>query len=360
MAFYYCYLCLFQELPMCCCGNSVKYLIAAAMAAGAATFFVAQHRLAQGQAASAPAATKPALCMARYTGPSKTPPERWDDIFWENDRTAHRIYGPAVSRPAPNGESLVTSGIDVWVKSTRALFMDKQLATGAQHDDTLNIGRDCYDVQQTCGAGGLGIWDDAAKKLMRSANWETNGGFVNGPDIASFWVTYAPWDAGGGRKVKEKRTFTLPAGTNFTRLVSTIDDVSSPAKTDVLLVGIGIARRKVDNSRFFGEGKFVANKAQGAFVYWEPEQRYRTPLQAGHTGVAVLVDPKTIAKVIEDDPAQYLVIVKVTPGKPWAYYIGACWSLGLDFKTQPEWEKYAMEFKSNFDPEYKYTPESFK
>jgi len=339
--------------------NSTKFLTALMIAVAASAAIISLST------ANAQATPKPVLCMARYTGPGAKPPERWDDIFWENDRTAHRIYGPQVSQPAPNGEGLVTSGIDIWVKRVHGLMMDKQLASNAQHDDTVGVGRDCYDVQATCGAGGLGIWDDASKKLLRSANWADKGGFVNGPDIASFWVTYAPWDAGNGRKVKEKRTFTLPAGTNFTRMVDVLDDASTPAKTDDFTVAIGIAKRAIDNTRFLAEpnvpaNNFTADKEKGIFVYWEPEQHYRTPLEAGHIGVALLIDPKSIVKVITDDPNQNLIIIKVTPGKPWVYYMGACWSLGLDFHTQPEWEKYAREFKSNFDPEYKYTPDSFK
>ena len=304
---------------------------------------------------------KPAggVCMARYTGPANKPPERWDDIFWENDRTAHRIYGPQLAQPAPNGESLVTSGIDVWVKKVRTPFMDKQLMSGQQHDDH-GEGMDSYDVQQTCGAGGLGIWDDANKKLMRSANWATQGGFVNGPDVASFWVTYAPWDAGNGRKVKEKRTFTLPAGTNFTRMVSLMED-AAPADHlwPDLQVGIGIAKRTVDGTKFKGEGVWVTDKDKGIMLYWEPEQIYKNA-SVGHTGVAVLFDPKSFVKFVTDGVAQNLVVVKVTPGKPWVYYMGACWSLGLDFKTAGEWEKYAREFKVSFDPEYKYTAASYK
>jgi len=121
--------------------------------------------------------------MARYTGPSNTWPERWDDIFWENDRIAHRIYGPALQT---SSEKLITSGIDVWVKKTRDPFMDEQLKLG-QHDDH-GKGMDVYDVQQTCGCGGLGIWDDKNKKLIRSENWATQQILKNGPDVASFRV----------------------------------------------------------------------------------------------------------------------------------------------------------------------------
>jgi hypothetical protein len=337
--------------------NAKRWLLFTALTAGSALAIFALNGVSQKVLAQAtPAASQPVLCMARYTGPGKNPPQRWDDIFWENDRTAHRIYGPQLSQPAPNGEGLVTSGIDVWVKKVRTPFMDKQLMSGQQHDDH-GEGQDCYDVQQTTGAGGLGIWDDTAKKLLRSANWETNGGFVNGPDIASFWVTYAPWDAGNGRKVKEKRTFTLPAGTNFTRMVDVLDD--APPNTTDLMVGIGIAKRATDGTNFKGEGVWTMDKDKGLMCYWQPEQFYKNA-SVGHTGVAILFDPKNFVKFVTDLPTQNLVIVKVTPGKPWAYYMGACWSLGLDFKTAPEWEKYAREFKANFDPAYQYTPASFK
>jgi len=40
-------------------------------------------------------------------------PYRYDDILWENDRTAHRIYGHALEAAEPPS----SSGIDAWGKS---------------------------------------------------------------------------------------------------------------------------------------------------------------------------------------------------------------------------------------------------
>src|SRR4029077_4336432 len=131
---------------------SAKWVLTLSVLATAASLLAAAPR-------GGSAAANPAVCMARYTGPGKNPPERWDDIFWENDRIAHRIYGPAVSRPAPDGESLISSGIDVWVKNVRTPFMDKQLMSGKQHDNH-GEGQDCYDTGRTRGCGGLGIWDE--------------------------------------------------------------------------------------------------------------------------------------------------------------------------------------------------------
>lgn len=54
-------------------------------------------------------------------------PERVDDIAWENDRTAYRVYGPALQR---SGEKAY--GIDVWVKNTPDLEVDKDIKRNYQ------------------------------------------------------------------------------------------------------------------------------------------------------------------------------------------------------------------------------------
>jgi hypothetical protein len=61
----------------------------------------------------------PARVFARYV------PERVDDFAWENDRIAHRTYGPALSTPAAGQDQMVSSGIDVWCKRVRYLIVDR-------------------------------------------------------------------------------------------------------------------------------------------------------------------------------------------------------------------------------------------
>jgi hypothetical protein len=160
-------------------------------------------------------------------------PYRYDDILWENDRTAHRIYGPALQAYEPPS----TSGIDAWGKIVRWPFMERQLKTGKQHDFH-GEGLDFYDVNTFRGAGGLGVWQD--NKLWTSRNWKSYEILKTGGDVASFKVDYAPWPVDVDRKAWETRTFTLPLGTNFTRMVSTI----SSDKPGPLVVGIGISKRK--------------------------------------------------------------------------------------------------------------------
>ena len=78
-------------------------------------------------------------------------PYRFNDILWENDRTAHRIY----SRDLEKAEPPSTSGIDAWGKSVRWPYMDRQLRTGDQHTNH-GEGLDFYDVGTARGAGGFG------------------------------------------------------------------------------------------------------------------------------------------------------------------------------------------------------------
>jgi len=256
-------------------------------------------------------------------------PYRYDDILWENDRTAHRIYGRALEAAEPPS----SSGIDAWGKNVRWPYMDRQLRTGKQHEFH-GEGLDFYDVHLTRGAGGLGIWED--NKLWVSRNWRSYRILKNGPDVASFKVDYAPWPVDVGRKVWESRTFTLPLGTNFTRMVSTI----SSDKPGPLVVGIGIAKRKGPN----GSGVFTQDPGAGRVSYWEPTDPVK-----GTMAIAVLVDPKALVEVRQDFE-NYLVLVKVEPGKPFVYYTGAAWDKGLDFHDRAGWESYVRAQKLDFDP----------
>jgi hypothetical protein len=256
-------------------------------------------------------------------------PYRYDDILWENDRTAHRIYGRALEAAEPPS----SSGIDAWGKNVRWPYMDRQLRTGTQHDFH-GEGLDFYDVNTSRGAGGLGIWQD--NKLWVSRNWRTYRILQNGPEVASFKVDYAPWPVDVDRKVWESRTFTLPLGTNFTRMVSTIGS----DKPGPLVVGIGITRRKGPN----GPGVFTKDLGAGRVSYWEPTDPVK-----GTMGIALMVDPKSLLEVRQDSE-NYLVLVKAEPGKPFVYYMGAVWDKGLDFHDRAGWEAYVREQKPDFDP----------
>jgi rhamnogalacturonyl hydrolase YesR len=270
--------------------------------------------------------TPPADKTARAS--VKFAPYRYDDLLWENDRTAHRIYGPALEAFEPPS----TSGIDAWGKIVAWPFMERQLKTGKQHDFH-GEGIDFYNVGTSRGAGGLGIWQD--NKLWVSRNWSKYRILKDGPDVADFEVDYAPWPVGTDRKVWETRRFTLPLGTNFTRMVSTIKS----DKPGELIVGIGVQKKPTETP---GRQDWTADRATGRFAFWSP-----TDPDKGAMGVALMIDPKQIVDV-KEDYEHYVVLVRVTPGKPFVYYMGAAWSKGLDFHDEASWVAYVKGEKADF------------
>ncbi len=256
-------------------------------------------------------------------------PYRYDDLLWENDLTAHRIYGRALEAAEPPSGS----GIDSWGKNVPWAFADRQLRSGDQHQYH-GEGLDFYNVGTARGAGGLGIWFD--NKLWTSRNYRSYRIFRNGPDVADFEVRYAPWPVDVGRKVWETRRFTLPLGTHFTRLVSTL----SSNKAGPLIVGIGIGKRTTIADK---DGEVTIDRARGLLSWWGPETG-----DHGRMAIALRVDPAMIVDM-KADADNHLVLLRVMPGKPFVYYSGSAWSLGSgNIRSRAAWDAYARDAKLDF------------
>ena len=240
-------------------------------------------------------------------------PQRADDIAWENDRIAYRIYGPALEKKEPTG-----SGIDVWVKSVRYPIIDKWYKKGRYHDDS-GEGLDFYGVGHSRGCGGLGIWD--GQTLSVSGHWQSHEIKETGGRRAEFIVRYAPWKMANGQEVSEERTFVLEQGANLNRLTSVFT-----SNAPELIVGIGIAK--------IANGELYQNKEKGIMAFWPPENAAH-----GTIGQAVIIPPQDLIGFAEDK-LNYLALVKVKPGKPFTYRAGACWNRGLDFTDFGSWKTF--------------------
>ena len=240
-------------------------------------------------------------------------PKRLDDIAWENDRIAYRIYGPALEKKEPTG-----SGIDVWVKSVRYPIVEKWYLNGHYHEDS-GEGLDFYGVGHSRGCGGLGIWD--GQSLAVSGHWQSYEIKETGGKRAVFVVRYAPWKLADGGDVSEERTFTLEQGSNLNQLTSVF-------KSDrpELVVGIGIAKIR--------GGQLHQDKEKGLMAFWPPENQAH-----GRIGQAVLVPPQSVVGFAEDK-LNYLLLVKVRLGTPFSYRAGACWSRVPEFASFEAWKAF--------------------
>jgi uncharacterized protein DUF4861 len=229
--------------------------------------------------------------------------ERHDDFAWENDRVAHRMYGPDLE--IWKKEPLTSSGIDVWVKRTSRLVVNEWYMTDDYHRDN-GDGADFYSVKTSRGCGGTAIW--AGDKPAVSRNFVTSRVLTNGPIRLVFELGYAPFEAGANLKVSETKRITLDAGTNFNRIASTFKvEGGSATKLDVA-VGIG----KHPNSELKTDKTSLRT--------WEAVKDDNSSL-----GCAVVLLPGTAATLRATDLDTFLV-AKAPPGVPFVYYMGSEWS----------------------------------
>jgi hypothetical protein len=264
-------------------------------------------------------------------------PERYDDMAWENDRIAHRMYGFTLNTPAAGGERLRGSGIDIWGKRVSYPIVDRWYAKGHDqfHKDEEGEGLDLYSIGGSRGAGGTGVWDGS--KLWTSDNFLSSQVLSNGPRRAAFKLTYTPWDAGDAGKVQETKQFTIDCGVNFDSVESTFD---LPA--DQAVVGIGIT----EHAQVAGFPAAVLTKdPDGRWMsFWEENKD-------GGLGIAVILagggDPAGFAY---EAPAKTpgngnnLLLVKARDGVPLRYFTGAGWNRSGQFADRAAWEAYVKAF----------------
>ncbi len=262
--------------------------------------------------------------------------ESSDDFVWENDCFGGRACGPAAAEPPPRGQSLVTSGIDVFCKSVAHPVLDSWLrhvpAGVRDYHDNRGEGMDGYRVDRGRGCGGLGALT-ADGRWACSANWVKARTIRRGPIRCEFELEYAPW-AGFGREI---RHVTLDRGQSFARLEATFAQVP-----EATLVGPGLdlqAQRGHD-----GDTRFSLT-AGWVSLFERPRDR------DGSTMTAVVLDAANPAvRLATDDEGCFLLLTKPTAAtRTVTYYAGSGWTEQGRFRTADEWHDHVRELRFRLD-----------
>ncbi|TKG96494.1 DUF4861 domain-containing protein [Puteibacter caeruleilacunae] len=253
-------------------------------------------------------------------------PERKDDFTWENDRIAHRIYGPALQA---TGE--ISAGVDVWSKRTKSLIIDKWYKGEDYHTDH-GEGCDFYKVGPSLGAGGVAPVVNG--KLYPSKNYSAYKVIDNGPIRTTFVIDYEPWTV-EGTTVDVVKTFSIDAGSNLTKC-----DFAWSFNGKELPVAAGIVRRS-------NGGQFYADEVNAMIAYWET-----APKDHKYLGVGVVFANNEVEVDLTDGH-----LVGVSKGTNQVFYMGAGWTKSKQFKNFSDWTKYLKAFKRNIEKPLKVTIE---
>lgn len=252
-------------------------------------------------------------------------PERKDDFTWENNRTAFRVYGPALKA---TGE--ISNGMDFWAKRTESLIIDKwyrdDLAGVASYHEDHGEGLDFYKVGRTLGLGMTApVHNDT---LCLGDNFVTAEIIDNGPLRLTFRLTYESY-AVGEKIVTETRIISLDAFSLFNKVTHIFEtDLES------LNVATGIVTDESVVPVTFGD-------SGGIIAYETPGN------EANGTIYTAVIQPAGYESVQLFD-GHYAGLNGITPGSSYTSYVGGGWSKA-GFDSFEEWVSFLKAEKEKFD-----------
>ena len=305
---------------------------------------------------------------------------RKDDIAWENDRCAYRVYGPALQK---TGER--SFGTDIWVKNTpdtvvyeryikdmngnikgdkidakvrtlqkqekaekntakaeknaaKAAALAKQikvLQAESRETDILSSfhldhgnGLDPYRVGATLGLGAPSLMVGTQQYLPYC--YKTYKILDNGPLRFTVELTYNPSTVGDMKNVVEHRIISLDKGSNFNKMTVWYDGLTTP--TD-FATGFPIHEEDTESKTF----------AKDYVSYADPTDNIEVNNSQVYVGVLFpegidhtyyqLFDKK------HDGATGHALGLKrgLKNGEKYSYYFGAAWSK-YDVRSYAEWQ----------------------
>ncbi|MGE4434635.1 MAG: DUF4861 family protein [Bacteroidales bacterium] len=249
--------------------------------------------------------------------------ERKDDITWENDKVAFRMYGPALAAENPS------NGVDVWFKRTPELIVNKwykaDLAGEASYHEDHGEGLDCYKVGHTLGAGSIAPF--IHDSLFVGGHYDRVKILENGPLRASFVLFYdnIPF-AGNTQGVSAEMKITLDAGSHLNEMqVRYTGEVS-----DFQLASGIFLHDTIQNVMGLPE--------QGYLAYAEGMWSQTKQPQFSGRGFIGLVFPENAVEY-RMIPEHVVALTPYKMGEVYRYYFGAGWDQYLTPSDQA-WVQY--------------------
>lgn len=251
--------------------------------------------------------------------------ERKDDLAFENDKVAFRIYGPALK------DSLEKSGIDCWLNRVDYPIIDKWYQgaiEGKSYHKDRGEGYDPYSVNDSLGCGGLTPWMDG--QMHFSNVFGESRILKNGPNEAVFEVKY-DWEV-LPQHFTEIRRSTLVTGSQLFKAKSQIFIDGKPAQGDV---AVGVTTHNQKAIPYHGkDGTWVAA--------WE------TFDQSG-LGTGVVLEDGSKAKTFtitsyDNDRSHVILGTPTDKNGRITYYGGFGWEKVGVITTAGDWRNYLNRF----------------
>ncbi len=279
-------------------------------------------------------------------------PDREDDLTWENDKCAWRMYGPKMHNKGVSGfdtfaknvtypvqDALYNSELTSYAVNARLKKVGRGSEWAQLHRDVYTYhrdrgqGMDAYTVGTTLGAGAPALIDGG--NLIMPDVYEKAEIIENGP--LRFCVRLQMYEQHG---IRETRTFTQDKGTHLARV-----EVAYSGAAAGTPVASGIVVHKSQPTAY------AINKKAGYIAY---SDALDTPQgQNGQLFIGCYYPEKMKALKYQPLPEEkaggighVLGITTLAADKPFTYYTGSAWSK-YDVPTMAVWEQLLQHYADN-------------
>lgn len=279
-------------------------------------------------------------------------PDREDDLTWENDKCAWRMYGPKMRNKGVSGfdtfaknvtypvqDALYHSELTSYAVNARLKKVGRGSEWAQLHRDVYTYhrdrgqGMDAYTVGTTLGAGAPALMDGG--NLIMPDVYEKAEIIENGP--LRFCVRLQMYEQHG---IRETRTFTQDKGTHLARV-----EVAYSGAAAGTPVASGIVVHKSQPTAY------AINKKASYIAY---SDALDTPQgQNGQLFIGCYYPEKMKALKYQPLPEEkaggighVLGITTLAADKPFTYYAGSAWSK-YDVPTMAVWEQLLQHYADN-------------
>ncbi len=280
-------------------------------------------------------------------------PERADDMAWENDRTIYRAYGPALQK---TGERAF--GIDVWVKNTPELEVEKRYKDELSNHAKINelkkegkaeeadkvlkatsyhidhgYGLDCYGVGPTLGCGTPALLK--GNDILMPYCYKSYKILDNGPLRFTVRLDYNPFELGNDKNIVEHRMISLDKGSNFNKITVWYEGLTKPCD-----MAAGVVIHSADTTSVRLGSDYV--------LYADPTDNPEKQNFQIYVGVLFpngVKETKSVmyAKPESGNAGHGIGVITYIPEEKYTYYFGSAWSK-YDVRSLKEWELRSSEY----------------
>lgn len=275
-------------------------------------------------------------------------PTRKDDIAWENDRGAYRVYGPALQR---TGEK--SFGTDVWTKNTPEIVVEDRYTADYDGNILKSIyhkkgqgdkwreedlhtsfhldhgnGLDCYSVGATLGCGTPALMD--GNTIIYPYCYKDYEILDNGPLRFTVALTYHPAKVKKDENVVEHRIMSLDKGSNFNKITVWYEGLSKPCD-----FASGVVIHSDDNESVVLGDNYVHYADPTDNPTKHNFQIYVAALFPNGDVKTKMLKYDTPNKGIEGHALG--IVKKLENNQKYTYYAGSAWSKS-DVRSQKEWQ----------------------